>query len=108
AQDQINLEVLLHNGDIITASPKFYVTVEGEVSRPGRYPIEGELTVTGAIATAGGLTRFGGGSLEVARIGPQTAKTKILKVDLRAVRKGEQPDLVLQPNARITVPRRIF
>ena len=40
----MNLEVPLRNGDLITASAKYYVTVEGEVARPGRYPIEEELT----------------------------------------------------------------
>src|SRR4029453_15362353 len=54
-QDQINLEIALQNGEIITASAKYYGAVEGEVTRAGRYPIDGELTVTGAISLAGGL-----------------------------------------------------
>ena len=58
----------LRNGDIITASPKYYVTVEGEVSRPGRYAIDGDLTVSGAISPAGGLTRFGSSDVKVRRV----------------------------------------
>jgi polysaccharide export outer membrane protein len=108
AQDQINLEIGLHSGDIIAASPKFYVTVEGEVNRPNRYAIDGELTVTGAIAMAGGLTRFGGNDLKVARTDPATGSTSILKIDLKAVRKGKEKDLLLQPNDRVSVPRRLF
>jgi polysaccharide export outer membrane protein len=107
-QDQANLEVVLKNGDIITASPKYFVTVEGEVSRPGRYVIDGELTVTGAISTAGGLTRFGSGSLKIRRFDPQSGKTQILEVDLKAVRNGKEPDVQLLPNDAITVPRRLF
>jgi polysaccharide export outer membrane protein len=107
-QDQANLEVVLKNGDIITASPKYFVTVEGEVARPGRYVIDGELTVTGAVSTAGGLTRFGSSSLKVRRFDPQTGKTQILEVDLKAVRNGKQPDLRLMPNDALTVPRRLF
>ncbi len=107
-QDQVNLEVLLRNGDLITASPKYYVTVEGEIVRPGRYPIEGELTITGAISTAGGLTRFGSSNLKVRRVDPETGQTRILEVDLKAVRKGKEPDLVLLANDVVSVPRRLF
>jgi polysaccharide export outer membrane protein len=107
-QDQVNLEVLLRNGDLITASPKYYVTVEGEIVRPGRYPIEGELTITGAISTAGGVTRFGSSNLKVRRVDPETGQTRILDVDLKAVRKGKEPDLVLLSNDVVSVPRRLF
>ena len=107
-QDQVNLEVVLKNGDILTVLPKYYVTVEGEVNRPNRYVIEGELTVTGAISTAGGLTRFGSNDVKVRRVDPQTGKTQVLEVDLKSVRKGKQKDPALLPNDVVTVPRRFF
>ncbi|HEX9709343.1 MAG TPA: polysaccharide biosynthesis/export family protein [Candidatus Thermoplasmatota archaeon] len=108
SQDQINLELPLVNGDIITASAKYYVTVEGEVARPGRYPIEGELTVTGAVSGAGGLTRFGSNDIKVRRIDPETKQTKILEVDLKEVRSGKKPDLALLGGDVVTVSRRLF
>jgi polysaccharide biosynthesis/export protein len=107
-QDQVNLEVVLKHGDVITALQKYYVTVEGEVNRPGRYPIEGELTVTGAVSTAGGLTRFGGNDVRVRRVDPQTGQTRILEVDLKDVRSGKKPDPALLPNDVVTVTRRLF
>jgi polysaccharide biosynthesis/export protein len=107
-QDQINLEVPLQNGDLISASAKYYVTVEGEVSHPNRYPIEGELTVSGAISLAGGLSRFGGNGVKVRRIDPETGKTSILEVDLKAIRSGKATDPPLLANDVITVPRRKF
>jgi polysaccharide export outer membrane protein len=107
-QDQVNLEVVLKNGDLITALQKYYVTVEGEVNRPGRYPIEGELTITGAISTAGGLTRFGSNDVKVRRVDPQTGQTRIFEVDLKDVRNGKKPDLALLPNDVVTVSRRLF
>ncbi len=107
-QDQVNLALALQNGDIITASAKYHVTVEGEVNRPGRYPIEGELTVTGAISTAGGLGRFGSSSLKVRRVDPDTGQTQIIEVNLKAIRNGKKPDLLLKPNDVISVPRRVF
>jgi polysaccharide export outer membrane protein len=107
-QDQINLELPLQNGDIIHASPKYYVTVEGEVMRPGRYPIDGDLTVTGALSLAGGLTRFGSNGLRVRRVDPETKETQILEVDLKDVRSGKKPDLPLLGGDVVTVSRRLF
>jgi polysaccharide export outer membrane protein len=107
-QDRINLEVALRHGDVVTASPKYYVTVEGEVARPGRYVLENALTVSGAISTAGGLTRFGASDVKVRRVDPQTGATRILEVKLKAVRDGKQPDLALLPNDVISVSRRLF
>jgi len=106
AQDYVGLELPLHNGDVITASARQYVTVEGEVQRPGRYAIEGDLTVTGAISTAGGLTRFGSSDVKLRRI--ESGTVTITKVDLRSVRKGKGPDPTVAPNDVITVPRRLF
>ena len=107
-QDQVNLEITLNNGDIITASPKYYVTVEGEVTRPNRYVLEGDLTVSGAISTAGGLTRFGSQDVKVRRVDPQTGRTTIIAVDLKDVRNGKAVDPPLMPNDVVSVSRRIF
>jgi polysaccharide export outer membrane protein len=107
-QDEVNLGVVLRKGDIITASPKYYVTVEGEVNRPGRFVIEGDLTISGAISSAGGLTRFGSSNVKVRRTEPQTLKTQILEINLNDVRKGKARDLVLLPNDVVTVTRKLF
>jgi polysaccharide export outer membrane protein len=107
-QDLVNLQLPLKNGDIITAFPKAYVTVDGEVNRPGRYAIEADLTVTGAVSLAGGRTRFGSNGVKVRRTDPQTGKVTILKVNLKDVRNGKKPDVPLLPNDVISVSRRIF
>jgi polysaccharide biosynthesis/export protein len=106
-QDQINLEVPLRNGDLITASQKYYVTVEGEVARPGRYVLESELTLSGVVSVAGGLTRYGSNSVKIRRV-DSTGKTEILKVDLKDVRKGKIPDLPMQANDVVMIGRRLF
>jgi polysaccharide export outer membrane protein len=108
AQDLVNLELPLKNGDIITALPKAFVTVDGEVNRPGRYAIEADLTVTGAISLAGGLTRFGSNGVKVRRTDPQNGKVTIVEVDLKDVRNGKKPDVPLLPNDVISVSRRVF
>jgi polysaccharide export outer membrane protein len=107
-QDLVNLEVQLKNGDIITAFPKSFVTVDGEVTRPGRYAIESDLTVTGAISLAGGFTRFGSNDVKLRRTDPLDGKVTIIKVDLKDVRNGKKPDVPLLPNDVISVSRRVF
>ncbi len=107
-QDRINLEVPLRNGDMITVGERKNVTVDGEVAKPGRYPLEGELTVTAAISAAGGLTRFASNDVKVRRTDPLTGSVDILEVDLKDVRNGKKPDPKLQPNDVVTVPRRRF
>jgi polysaccharide export outer membrane protein len=108
AQEYVNLEIPLRHGDIVTALPRSYVTVEGEVQRPGRYAIEGELTVTGAVSIAGGLTRFGSSDVKLRRIDPATGKVTVTEVDLKAIRNGKKPDPAVAPNDVVTVPRRLF
>jgi polysaccharide export outer membrane protein len=108
AQDTINLELPLRSGDIITASPKYFVTVDGEVNKPSRYAIESDLTVTGAISLAGGTTRFGSGTVKLRRTNPETGKVTLIEVNLKDVRNGKKPDVPLQPNDVISVPRRVF
>jgi polysaccharide export outer membrane protein len=107
-QDQINLQLQLKNGDIITALPKAFVTVDGEVNRPGRYAIESDLTVTGAISLAGGFTRFGSSDVKLRRTDPQTGKVSIIEVDINKVRNGKKPDVPLIPNDVVSVKRRVF
>jgi polysaccharide export outer membrane protein len=107
-QDLVNLELVLRNGDIITALPKAFVTVDGEVNRPGRYAIESDLTVTGAVSLAGGLTRFGSTSVKVRRTDPTTGKTTMIEIDLKDVRNGKKADVVLVPNDVVSVSRRFF
>jgi polysaccharide export outer membrane protein len=108
ADDQTNLELLLRNGDVVNSSPKYFVTVEGEVARPGRYVIEPDLTVSGAISLAGGLTRYGSHKVKVRRTGPNEGDTEILKVDLKSVRNGKEPDPRLEANDVVTVERGLF
>jgi polysaccharide export outer membrane protein len=106
--EERRLQLPLRAGDVINASPKYYVTVEGEVVRPGRYVLDSALTVSGAISSAGGLTRFGSQRVRVRRIDAPTGRVDILEVDLKAVRNGKKPDPPLQANDTVSVSRRIL
>jgi polysaccharide export outer membrane protein len=107
-QDQLNVQLPLKNGDMITALPKAFVTVDGEVNKPGRYAIESDLTVTGAVSLAGGLTRFGSNGVKLRRTDPGDGKVTIIEIDLKDVRNGKKPDVPLLPNDVISVSRRVF
>lgn len=105
---QAGLETTLRHGDMVSASPKYYVTVEGEVNRPGRFVLENDLTVSGAVSLAGGLTRFGSQGLKLRRLDVATGKTTIIEVDLKDVRNGKRPDPRLLPNDVVMVSRKLI
>lgn len=106
-RDQVNLELVLRHGDTIVAAPKTFVTVSGEVNRPNRYVIEGDLTVSGAVALAGGLTRFGSQKVELRRQDPETQQAlPPVTVNLKDVRKGKKPDPALRSGDEVYAPRR--
>lgn len=108
AVDQQNLEMAVRHGDVITALSKPFVTVLGEVVRPGKYAMEAEATVSQAVATAGGLTRFGSSKVRLRRIDAATGRSETKTIDLKEVRSGKEPDPRLANNDEITVSRRLF
>jgi polysaccharide biosynthesis/export protein len=107
-QDRVNLEIPLKNGDLINIAARQQVTIEGEVARPGRFPIEADSTITALISVAGGLTRYGNEKVKLRRIDPKTGTAQILEIDLGQIRSGKKPEVKLEPNDVITVPRRKF
>lgn len=119
-QDRMNAELLLKNGDVVTAGPKYFVTVDGEVARPGRVVIENDLTLLGVIAESGGLAKFGSSKIRIIRrkaegvditgFGPcdGAAEDVCLVVDIKDIRKGKVQDVLLAPNDKVVVSRRRF
>ena len=119
-QDRLNAELLLKNGDVVTAGPKYFVVVEGEVARPARVIVENDLTLLGVIAESGGLGKFGSSKVRIIRkkaegvdltgFGPCDGATQdvCLEVDIKAIRKGKVQDVLLAPNDKVVVSRRRF
>jgi polysaccharide export outer membrane protein len=106
-EEQLQLELPLRSRDVVTASQQRFVTVAGEVARPGRYSLDRGLTVSRVITTAGGLTRNGNNRrVTVQRQNPETGGSQILEVDLKAVESGQEPDLELMPDDAIAVKGR--
>ena len=104
---RIDLEVLLHPGDstttdlnprvlagdVISISPAGKVLVDGWVDKPGSYPVTRGLTVSGALAAAGGaLFPANQSVVAVKRVyGPGDERTFL--VDLEAVARGDAVDV---------------
>ena len=115
---RLDLEILLHAsgardpvlnppvrpGDVITLAPAGSVFVSGWVNKPGSYPVTLGLTVSGAIAAAGGsLFPADLGRTAVRRVlGPGNERS--FSVDLTAITEGGAPDIQITDGDVVRVP----
>ena len=98
---------LVQGGDVVTIGPKRFFYIRGEVTKPGQYPLEGDLTLMKAISIAQGLTQYGRKKgIEIIRMvnGVQTK----MEVDLKAIEERKLQDIPLLADDQILVPRRRF
>ena len=105
-EDRQNLSLLLQPGDLITAQPRRYIMISGEVERPGRYLLEDGMTVTKALEAAGGLTRFGHPKVILERAHATEGEPQKIEVDTRALVPGESPGPTLRPDDALSVRAR--
>ncbi len=101
---------ILHD-PIISVDPKDfekpYITVGGEVGKPGKFDWRGDLTVTQAIAIAGGFTDASKHSqvLLFRRVSDQWTSAKIIDVKKMLASRDLQEDPDLQPGDMLFVPK---
>jgi len=98
-EDEVNLGIRLEHGDVVTALATSHIKLQGEVITPGPQVFEEGLTVMSAISAAGGLTRFG------KRASIKRIDGSALEVDLRAIEKGTQADVMLGPGDVVAVAK---
>ena len=115
---RVDVELLLHApidhgqglnprvrpGDVITVSPAGSVLVDGWVQKPGSYPVTRGLTLSGAIAAAGG-DMFASDRQHAAvkrTLGP--GEERSFTVDLDAVREGRTADVPITDGDVVRVP----
>lgn len=91
-----------HLSVIVMSTENRFFFVYGFVKLPGRYPYVGDLTVTRAIATAGGFTEFS--KKDSVTISRQDGTTE--KVDCEKAEKNPALDVPVFPGDTINVPRR--
>ena len=92
----------------ISGSKKFFVY--GEVSTPGAYPLDPNMTVFKAISVAGGLTKFGSSSkVKVLRPKKDGPGNEMIRVDIKAIMKGSnEADMLLRPGDVVIVSEGMF
>ncbi len=113
----INLEELLIKGDLSQNLPLLHgdviniplsgrIYVGGQVRTPGGFPIKGKkVTVSQAVALAGGLTEKAAGSdTKIFRYQESDNGKETIIVDVYAIQKGKGEDLQLKENDIMFVP----
>ncbi|HEY0321706.1 MAG TPA: polysaccharide biosynthesis/export family protein [Pyrinomonadaceae bacterium] len=92
-------------GDIITVPDADQIYVVGNVMKPSAIPLKETITVSRAIAMAGGkMPDTKSDRVRIIRqLSGSTTKTEIF-VDLNAIDKRKAEDIVLQPNDIVDVP----
>lgn len=95
----------LEAGDIITVPEADQVYIVGNVFMPLTIPLKEPITLTRAIAMAGGLKQdTSKDKIRILRQEPGTTIRKEITVDLNAIEKKRSEDLALLPNDIIDVP----
>jgi polysaccharide biosynthesis/export protein len=86
---------------------KPFFIAAGEVSRPGKYPLQSETTVTEAVAVAGGFTTAAKHSQVVLfrRISGGMVETHLLNVKAMLKKKDLEEDIALQPGDMVFAPQ---
>jgi polysaccharide export outer membrane protein len=104
-EGDLRFNIPLRPGDVITVPKASVFFVAGSVNKPGAYPIRTGLTLTQAVATAGGpdqrLARAGKTAL--VRPGPNGERLKF-KFNLGDIESGKVADPQIYENDIVIVP----
>jgi polysaccharide export outer membrane protein len=103
----LTLNLPLIHGDVINVPVSGKIFVGGEVRSPGGFPLRGKkLTVSQAIALAGGLkTEAAGSETKIFRYSEKDTGKEIISVNVYSIQKGQAEDAYLKENDIIMVPR---
>jgi polysaccharide export outer membrane protein len=90
---------------VVTALQSQQISVLGQVSRPGRYPVEGKRSVMDVLALAGGIAADGGDTVSLIRKRNGATSKDVIDV-VQMIRTGEfGQDYDLAPNDVLYVER---
>lgn len=100
-----SVNIVIRAGDVIRIppTPPGTVYLAGQVGRPGAYGLTEKLTLRRIIPSAGGVTSISAPEkVDLTRmIGPDRQAT--IRLNLRAIEEGTQPDLFLRGNDIVNV-----
>lgn len=92
-------------GDVISVLEFEQIYVLGNVHHPDAFPLKERITLSQAIAMAGGtLPDTQNERIRILRQKPDGVTKDEIIVDLKAINKRKAPDVVLQPNDIVDVP----
>ncbi|HWT00701.1 MAG TPA: polysaccharide biosynthesis/export family protein [Pyrinomonadaceae bacterium] len=92
-------------GDVVTITEAEQAFVVGNVLKPSTIPLKDKITVSQAIAMAGGaLPDTQSNRVRVIRSDPRSGSKMEIPVDLKAVRAHQSEDIALQANDIVEVP----
>jgi len=100
-------DITLQSGDVVTVPTIEQMgtfTIIGGVARSGDYPLKKDMTVSKAIAAAGGQTpRAKISEIRLTRM-DNSGVSRSTRIDLSKISEGSEPDVALQPGDTIFVP----
>lgn len=97
-------DVSLSTGDTVYLKPGEVVYIDGEVNKPGVVVLQDGLTVTQALARAGGVGEYA----NIRRVLVLRGDGEKLRVNLRRVERGTADDVSLNSDDQVRVPRGAF
>jgi len=100
---KINLNYQIQNGDVIHVPYVHIAYVLGAVGRPGEVPIRGNMTVTKAVAQAGGQhIVLASNQATILRL-DEDGQRQTIPVNIASIAKGSEQDIPLKENDIIYV-----
>lgn len=97
-----NLLVDPHVTVLVTEYATQGVSVLGEVTHPGTYPLIGPHTLLNMLSMAGGLTQLAGGTVSIAR---QDHTRQVVNIDANNPNTAIDEDIPVNPGDRVVVSR---
>lgn len=91
-------------GDVLAVAPAGSVQVDGWVQKPGAYPVTRGLTVSGAVAAAGGHLYPADRQHVTVRRVVRSGEQEFITVDLEAVTSGRRPDMPITDGDVVHLP----
>jgi polysaccharide export outer membrane protein len=111
----IGRDVELRSGDVVYIPPTSFVNVRkhkiyvlGDVNKPGAYDYQEGLTALDACILAGGFAKYAAPNRTTITRREANGTQKIIKINLKNVRKGKDEDVPLKPGDRLFVPESWF
>lgn len=97
------VNIAIHNGDVVHVPFAHIAYVLGAVHRPGEVPIKNNMTVTKAVAQAGGQhIVLASNNASILRM-DENGQRQTIPVNLASITKGSEPDVPLKENDIIFV-----